>query len=345
MLRASASSPRAAINDVAIALPSQVLTNDELIEGLPINQRILLVRHTGVRCRHIAAPEQTALDLGEEACRKLFATHPQLQEQIDTLIFCTQSADHILPPNACILHGRLRLHASVAAFDLPHACSAFVYAIHLARALVACGAAQHVLVVTADTYSKFIHPLDRSTRLVFGDGAAATWIGATTDERGVMDVVCGTAGEHYDKLLIPAGGCRQVLTDSVRNQEERDGSGNVRSPANIQMMGHDILSFVGSQIPDHVRELLARNELSLDAVDWIVFHQASSVVLDTLTKQLNADPARVIRHLEMVGNTVSASIPIALRAAMDNEQIQRGQIVLLCGFGAGLSWGSALVRW
>src|ERR1700730_11490486 len=101
MLRVPASSPRAAINDVAIAPPSQVLTNDELIEGLPINQRILLVRHTGVRCRHIAAPEQTALDLGEEACRKLFATHPQLQEQIDTLIFCTQSADHILPPNAC----------------------------------------------------------------------------------------------------------------------------------------------------------------------------------------------------------------------------------------------------
>jgi 3-oxoacyl-[acyl-carrier-protein] synthase-3 len=345
MLRASASPPRAAINDVAIALPSQVLTNDELMEGLPKNQRILLVRHTGVLRRHIAAAEQTALDLGEDACRKLFATHPLLHEQVDTLIFCTQSADHILPPNACILHGRLALHASVAAFDLPHACSAFAYAIHLARALVACGSAHHVLVVTADTYSKFIHPLDRSTRMVFGDGAAATWIGTTTDDRGVLDVVCGTLGAHYDKFLIPAGGCRQLLSDSVRNQEQCDGSGNVRSPGNIQMMGHDILSFVSSRIPDHVNELLTRNELSLDAVDWIVFHQASSVVLDTLTKQLDADPAKVLRHLEMVGNTVSASIPITLRAAMDGELIQSGQLVLLCGFGAGLSWGSALVRW
>jgi 3-oxoacyl-[acyl-carrier-protein] synthase-3 len=344
MLRASASPPKAAINDVAVALPSQVLTNDELIEGLPKNQRILLVRHTGVLRRHIAAEGQTALDLGEEACLKLFATHPQLQEQIDTLIFCTQSADHILPSNACILHGRLDLHASVAAFDLPHACSAFVYAIHLARALVACGSANHVLVVTADTYSKFIHPLDRSTRLVFGDGAAATWI-AATDDRGVFDVMCGTAGAHYDKFLIPAGGCRQLLSDSLRNQEQRDGSGNVRSPANIQMMGHDILSFVSSRIPDHVNALLARNALNLDAVDWIVFHQASSVVLDTLTRQLGADPSKVFRHLELVGNTVSASIPIALRAAMDGELIKPGQIVLLCGFGAGLSWGSALVRW
>jgi 3-oxoacyl-[acyl-carrier-protein] synthase-3 len=345
MLRASGSLPKAAINDVAIALPAQVLTNDELLEGLSKNQRILLVRHTGVLRRHVAAADQTALDLGEDACRKLFAAHPQLQEQIDTLIFCTQSADHILPPNACILHGRLGLHASVAAFDLPHACSAFVYAIHLARGLVACGSAHHVLVVTADTYSKFIHPLDRSTRLVFGDGAAATWISATTDDRGVLDVMCGTAGALYDKFLIPAGGCRQLLSDSVRNQEQRDGSGNVRSPANIQMMGHDILSFVTSRIPDHVNALLARNALSLHAVDWIVFHQASSVVLDTLTKQLGADPAKVFRHLEMVGNTVSASIPVALRAAMDSELIKPGQLVLLCGFGAGLSWGSALVRW
>jgi 3-oxoacyl-[acyl-carrier-protein] synthase-3 len=345
MLVTFPSPPRAAISDVAIALPAQVLTNDELMEGLPKNQRILLMRHTGVLRRHIAAVEQTALDLGEEACRKLFAKHPQLQEQIDTLIFCTQSADHILPSNACILHGRLDLHATVAAFDLPLACSAFVYAIHLARALVACGSARHVLVVTADTYSKFIHPLDRSTRLVFGDGAAATWISATNDDRGVFDVMCGTAGAHYDKFLIPAGGCRQVLSDSVRNQELRDSSGNVRSPANIQMMGHDILSFVSSRIPDHVNGLLARNALSLDTVDWIVFHQASSVVLDTLTRQLDADPAKVFRHLEMVGNTVSASIPITLRAAMDSELIKPGQLVLLCGFGAGLSWGSALMRW
>jgi 3-oxoacyl-[acyl-carrier-protein] synthase III len=345
MLRSSASPARAAINDVAVAVPSQVLTNDELTEGLPKNQRILLARHTGVVRRHIAAAEQTALDLGEEACRKLFAVHPELPEQVDTLIFCTQSADHIVPPNSCILHGRLDLHQSVAAFDLPHACSAYIYAIHLARALIAAGSARHVLVVTADTYSKFIHPLDRSTRLVFGDGAAATWLGATTDERGVMDVMCCTAGEHFDKFLIPAGGCRQPLWDSVRNQEQRDSSGNVRTPANIHMLGHDILSFVSSRIPAHISDVLARNDLDLDAVDWFVFHQASSVVLDTLTRLLEADPAKVLRHLESVGNTVSASIPITLRAALDDELIRPGQLVLLCGFGAGLSWGSALVRW
>jgi 3-oxoacyl-[acyl-carrier-protein] synthase-3 len=344
-VQASPSSSRIAINDIAVALPSQVQTNEELFEGVPKNQRILLARHTGIQCRHIATEEQTALDLGEEACRKLFDAHPELAEQIDTLIFCTQSADHIVPPNACILHGRLGLHTSVAAFDLPHACSAYIYAIQLARGLVAAGTATHVLLVTADTYSKFIHPLDRSTRLVFGDGAAATWLGTADSGRGVLDVLCGTAGEQFDRFLIPAGGCRQLLSDSLRKQEQRDSNGNVRTPANIHMQGHEILSFVSSRIPTHIRELLDRNELGVGAVDWIVFHQASSVVLDTLTKLLAADPGKVVRHLERVGNTVSASIPMALRATLDDGLIRPGQLVLLCGFGAGLSWGSALVRW
>lgn len=345
MSRSSAPLSRAAINDVAVALPSQVLTNEEYLEGLSGNKYALLVRHTGVRRRHVAAADQTALDLGEEACRKLFGSHPELPEQVDTLIFCTQSPDHILPPNACILHGRLGLRSSVAAFDLPHACSGYIYAMHLAHALVASGAAMHVLVVTADTYSKFIHPLDRSTRVLFGDGAAATWITGANGDRGVLDVLCGTDGSYFDKFFIPAGGCRCPSSDSLRMGEQRDSSGNVRSPANIHMSGGDILSFVSNRIPPHVNDILSRNDLTIDAVDWIVLHQASSVVLDTLTVMLGADPAKVLRHLENVGNMVSASIPATLRAALDDDLIRPGQLVLLCGFGAGLSWGSALVRW
>src|SRR5262245_52959487 len=343
--RPPAAKARASINGVAVALLSRTLTNNEFIGDLNGRKSALLVRNTGVLERRIAAPDQTALDLGEAACRSLFETHPDLPDQIDTLIFCTQSPDHILPPNACLLHGRLGLNVSVAAFDLPHACSAYIYAIHLAHALIAAGSATNVLVITSDTYSKFIHPLDRSARVLFGDGAAATWLGPSMGERGVLDVVCGTEGKQYDKFVIPAGGCRLPISDSVRLQESRDTSGNVRSPANIHMSGGDILSFVGSKIPPHVKHLLDRNDLTLDAIDWIVFHQASSMVLDTLTGLLEANPAKVLRHLEHVGNTVSASIPIALKAALDEGLIRPGQLLLLCGFGAGLSWGSALVRW
>jgi 3-oxoacyl-[acyl-carrier-protein] synthase-3 len=336
---------RATINAVATALPAQIQTNDEFEEELGEHKFALLVRNTGVLKRHIAAAGQTALDLGEEACRKLFEMHPELPAQIDTLIFCTQSPDHILPPNSCILHGRLGLHESVAAFDLPHACSAYIYAINLAQGLVAAGSASNVLLVTADTYSKLMHPLDRSARVLFGDGAAATWLGACTDERGVLDVACGTDGTRYDKFIVPAGGTRQPFSEAGLSEEVRDRSGNVRTAFNIHMSGGDILSFVGSRIPPHIQNFLARNDLTLDAVDWLVFHQASSVVLDTLTTLLQADPSKVLRHLEQIGNTVSASIPITLNAALDEGKIQPGQLLLLCGFGAGLSWGSALVRW
>jgi 3-oxoacyl-[acyl-carrier-protein] synthase III len=344
-LRVSPTGRRASISAIAVCLPAQILSNDDFMEDLGEHKSALLVRNTGVLERRIAAVGETALDLGEAACRRLFEAHPELPDRVDTLIFCTQSPDHILPPNACILHGRLGLDVSVAAFDLPHACSAYIYGIHLAQGLIAAGSATNVLLVTADTYSKFIHPMDRSARVLFGDGAAATWLGSSTDERGVLDVVCGTDGKRYDKFVVPAGGCRLPLSDAVRSQERRDTSGNVRSPANIHMSGGDILAFVGSRIPPHVQHVLARNGVTLDDVDWIVFHQASSVVLDTLTALLDADPAKVLRHLEAVGNTVSASIPITLRAAMDDGLIRPGQMLLLCGFGAGLSWGSALVRW
>ena len=144
---------------------------------------------------------------------------------------------------------------------------------------------------------------------------------------------------------IPAGGTRQPLSDAMREDEPHDSFGSTRSAANIHMQGHDIFTFVKNRIPEHVNDLLARNQVSVDDIDWFVFHQASSVVLDALTTSLEIVPAKVLRHLETVGNTVSASIPMTLRAALDERRIQPDHLVLLCGFGAGLSWGSALVRW
>lgn len=342
---AAHSSPRAQLRDIAIALPDQVVTNDDLLATISPDKRALMVRHTGVLKRHVAKTEETALDLGEEACRKLFTKYPDLPARVDALIFCTQSADYLLPSNACVLHGRLGLPDTVAAFDLPHACSAYIYAISLVQALIASGAKNHVLVVTADTYSKYIHPQDRSTRLLFGDGAAVTWFAPGDSSGGIMDVVCGTDGRHFDKFWVPAGGCREPLNDALRRHETRDSSGNVRSRADIHMAGRDMFSFVSSRIPAHVRGVLARNDLTVESIDRFVFHQASGVILDSLTQLLDLDPTRVIRHLDDIGNTVSASIPLALRAALDDGRICANQRVLLCGFGAGLSWGSALLTW
>ncbi len=337
-------SVRARIRAVTIALPQSVESNEALLAEVPGHVRDLLMRHGGVSQRHIAGPEQTALDLGAQACLALFAAHPQLPPLIDVLIFCTQTPDYVLPSNSSVLHGRLGLDDRVAAFDLPLACSAYIYAINLANALIASGSAANVLVVTGDTYSKYINPQDRSTRLLFGDGATASWIDQGSADHGVLDVMCGTAGKYFESFMIPAGGCRLPMSDALRI-EQQDSSGNRRTAGQIHMAGRDILSFVSSRIPAHVREFLARNDVPLGDVDWLVFHQASAVTLDSLIRFLNVDPARVIRHLDAVGNTVSSSIPMVLHDALADQRIRPGHVVLLCGFGAGLSWGSALIRW
>lgn len=337
---------RAAIRDVAVALPQATLTTADLLADLPPAKAALLARHAGVKTRHIASPGETALDLGERACRILMDRHPDLAACVDILVFCTQTPDHPLPPNSCALHGRLDLPESVMAFDVPHACSAFVYALQLVHALMVAGMGREALIVTADTYTSLIHPDDRAVRMLFGDGGAATWVSRSDDPgTGLIDSRCGTAGAGLSCFVVPAGGARLAATDAIRAAEATDRSGNRRTPAHIHMDGPAILSFVGARLPGEIRSLLTCNDLTLADLDLVVLHQASAVVLDMLTMLLGVPPARVVRTLEPVGNTVSASIPMALRAALDEGRIVPGRLLLLCGFGAGLSWGSALLRW
>lgn len=333
---------KAQIRDIDVGLPERILSNEDLDKAHPDWNIQLAAQRSGVHARHVAGAEETALDLGYRACRLLMQRNPEMAEQIDVLIFCTQSADYIMPPNACVLHQRLQLPNHVMAFDLNMACSGFVYAMSLAHSMIRSGTARNVLLVNADTYSKFIHPGDRSARVLFGDGAAATWVAADESGRGVCDVCCETDGKLYDKFIIPAGGCRTPKS-SITAQELTDDSGNVRTQEHIQMAGRDILAFVASQIPKHVTGFLRRNELTVNDIDLFVFHQASGMVLDTLTRLLRLDAGKVFRNLENLGNTVSASIPIALRDAIKSEGLSRGDKVLMCGFGVGLSWGSVLL--
>lgn len=334
---------RAVIRDIAAALPEHVVTNARLHAEHPDWNFAALAEKAGVSERRIAAEDETALDLGQRACRALLAANPALGESVDLLIFCTQTPDHVLPPNSCVLHQRLGLAEHVAAFDLSHACSGFIYALSQARAHIAAGLARNVLIVNADTYSKLIHSADRSSRALFGDGAAATWVQASELPKGITDVVCGTAGAGYDKFIVPAGGFRRPRCGTTC-VEKTDESGNVRTAENIYMSGREILAFVNRKIPQHVDDVLSRNQLKRDDIDLYVFHQASAMVLDSLTRLLQLPPAKVFRNMDKIGNTVSASIPLALAEARAAGRLNSPATVLLCGFGAGYSWGSAIVR-
>jgi 3-oxoacyl-[acyl-carrier-protein] synthase-3 len=323
-------------------LPEKILSNAELHDENPNWDMKLVAQRAGVLTRHIAAPGETALDLAVKACEKLFAQQPQWRGQTQAVIFCTQSPDYVMPPNSAVIHKYLRLNENVFAFDINSACSGYIHGLAIARGLISSGLVQNVLLINADTYSKYIHPQDRSARVLFGDGASVSWIEGAPTERGILDIICATSGNDYDKFIIPAGGCRLPKSAETGRLVTND-SGNIRSQEHIHMDGLGVLSFVNSKVPSHVRLILERNRLSVDDIDLFVFHQASKMVIDSLTRLLKLDPQKVFSNLADNGNMVSASIPIALKQALDAGRFKEGSRVLISGFGVGLTWATAII--
>lgn len=334
---------RVAIRDIDYYLPEHFITNEDLQKENPDWDMSPVGKHIGVRKRHIAHDDETALDLAYKACKKLFSKNKDAKDQIDGIIFCTQSEDYILPPNSCILHKMLDLSEDTFAFDFNLACSGYIYGLALARGLIYSGIAKNILLVTGDTYSKYINKSDRSVRALFGDGAAVSWITTSDSNGGIIDIQCSTHGKLYDKFIIPAGGCRMPKSPKTA-VVKADSSGNIRTLENIHMDGMGILVFINSKIPKQVKCVLARNGLTIDDIDLFVFHQASKVALDKLIRLLGIKPEKTYQNLNEVGNTVSASIPIALKDALDEKKISPGDKVLISGFGVGLSWGTAIIE-
>jgi 3-oxoacyl-[acyl-carrier-protein] synthase III len=332
-----------AIEAIASSFPAGRLTNDQLRSRFPEWNFDRLEKRTGVVQRPVAAEGETALDLAERACGELAARGCLRPDEIDALIFCTQSPDYIMPPNSCLLHGRLNLKPEALAFDINLACSGYIYGVQIAAGLLWSGAAKRVLLATADTYSRYIHPGDRSTRSLFGDGGAVSILSSSGQGHRIVDIQCGTSGKNYCKFIIPAGGSRLPRSaDTAR--ETTDESGNVRTQEHIRMDGMGVLSFFNATVPASVKAILARNGLSIDDVDLFVFHQASQLALESLRSALSIPADKMVIDLADTGNLVSASIPVALNRALASGRAKPGQTALLCGFGVGLSWGTALVN-
>lgn len=335
--------PGLIIRDIGYCLPEQVVTNDQLRQEHPDWDMSVVEARAGVVQRRVARADETALDLGLRACEALFAQQPEARERIDAILFCTQCPDYLMPPNAYVLHKALGLPENVFALDYSLACSGYPYGLALAQGLLSAGFAKNILLVTADTYSKYIHPDDRSSRVLFGDAAAASWIASEAAARGIIDIQFAASGARYDKFIIPAGGCRMPRSPATA-LPRTDDSGNVRTLENIRMNGFSILSFVTSEVTRQVKDVLKRNELGADDVALFVFHQASKLALDSLSRVLRLPPEKVYRNLAELGNTVSASIPIVLKDAWTQGLFARGDKLVLCGFGVGLSWSTALIE-
>lgn len=332
------SSPGAEIIAIEYALPSRIETNEELQRLYPQWDMEALASKSGVRQRHIAAPEECASDLAYTACRQLLDETGFRPGDLHGLIVCTQTPDYIMPPTATLLQHRLGLPSSVAAFDYTLACSGYIYGLAMCKAFIESGLMQAILLVNCDTYSKYIRPDDRATRTLFGDGAAATLV--CRGEQGIGPVFLGTDGSGASKFIARGGGCRNGLGSAYASAEE----GPFRGPF-IEMDGFGVLGFVKKEIPPFVSAFLEKAGLPRSQVDLFVFHQASRISLEQVCQLLEIPPEKTFTNFDLIGNTVSASIPIAIREAWQAGKIRAGMNSVLVGFGVGLSWGGAIMRW
>lgn len=329
------------IKSIEYYLPEKIVTNEDLQKENPGWNLDKVVEKSGVLQRHIAGENETAYDLSVKACDKLFQTNDK--NDIDGIIYCTQSPDYIMPSNSFLLHNYLNMESRVFAFDFNHACTGYIYGLAMANAFVKAGMAKKILLINADTYSKYISRKDRSTRVLFGDGAAVTILEESNEKKGIIDIELGSFGTGCYKFWIPAGGSRLAKTDST-SVEIEDDIGNIRSQNDIIMDGFGVWSFINSVVPKQINRLLKKNNIEKKDINKYIFHQASKMTLESIMKLMKLDEEQVFINIQNIGNTVSASIPIAIKDAIDQDKISIGSSVILSGFGVGLSYGTILMK-
>lgn len=328
------------IKSIAYYLPQTVVTNEDLIKDFPEWSVEKIASKVGVIKRHVAAATETATDLAVNAAEVLFARGEVSKEDIDFVLLCTQSPDYLLPTSACIAQNRLGLRTSIGALDFNLGCSGYVYGLSLAKGLIYGGIARNVLLLTAETYNKHLHPRDKGNRTIFGDAATATVV-STEGIAEIRNFSLGTDGSGYENLMIKSGGTR---FPEKQNDLTFDENGNPHSSDYLFMNGSEIFTFTLDNVPPLVKDTLRQNEMEKEDVNLFVFHQANKYMLDFLRKKIKIAPEFFYNCLANYGNTVSNTIPIALCNALDDGSIKSGSKVMIAGFGVGYSWGGTVLN-
>ena len=328
---------KAYIQDIAYYLPTTVLTNEQIAERFPEWSAEKVAGKVGITERHIAADNETATDMAQKAAQQLFAQGVD-KSQIDFVLLCTQSSDYFLPSSACILQDKLGLSKDCGAFDFNLGCSGYEYGLAVAKGLIVAGIAKNILLLTAETYTKYIHPQDKGNMTIFGDGASATLV-STEGFAQIGEVVVGTDGSGAENLIVRSLAARNK---ALMNDAQSDEDGNIASGDHLYMHGGNVFNFTADVVPDMVEKLLKKSGLQQDDVNLWVFHQANKYMINYLRKLLDIDKDKFYIFMEKVGNTVSSTIPIALCEARKEDRLHGH--VLLAGFGVGLSWGGVMLK-
>lgn len=328
---------RSYIKAISYYLPKTVVTNDELIKEFPEWTVEKIASKVGVSERHIAADDETAGDMALRAAEKLFTEYNINKATIDMVVLCTQSPDYFLPSTACIIQGKLGLEERCGSFDINLGCSGYEYGLAIAKGFIIAGISTNVLLLTAETYNKHIHPKDKGNRTIFGDAATATLV-STEGFALIGEFILGSDGNKADKLIHKTGGWRQL---APANDYMLDENLNTHSSDYLFMDGKAIFDFTADAVPTLVKDTMKINSTNMIDINLFVFHQANRFMINYLRKLIGIDKDKFYIYLEKVGNTVSSTVPIALREAQ-NEGKLKGK-VLIAGFGVGLSYGATVL--
>ncbi len=331
---------KAYIKGLSYYLPEKIITNADIVSQFPEWTVDKIISKIGILKRHVASENETASDLAVKASEKLIAEYNIDKSTIDYVIFVTQSPDYILPTTACIIQDRLGLSTSIGAIDINQGCSGFIVGLSIAKGLIYAGIAKNILLLTAETYSKYIHPKDKGNMTIFGDAAAATWV-TTEGFAEIKNFSFGTDGRGAENLIVKTGAQR---FNKPKNDLTFDEKGNPKSSDYLFMDGSAILNYTLDYIPPLLDDTLIKNNLEKKDVDLFVFHQANKFIMELLRKKLRIEDAKFYRSFENTGNTVSSTIPIALKDALIENAINTQSKVLIAAQGLGYSWGGAVLE-
>ncbi len=331
---------KAYIKGLSYYLPKKVVTNEELMMEFPEWSVEKVSQKVGVKARHLAADNETAGDMAENAARKLFDEYDISPSEIDFVMLCTQSPDYFLPSTACVLQDRLGIPTTSGAFDYNLGCSGCIYGIAVAKGLITAGIAKNVLLLTAETYNKYIHPSDKSNRSIFGDGAAACLI-STEGFAEIGEFSLGTDGSGANNLIVKTGASRQKTATGIYREDEE---GHVWYDDYLYMNGGNVFNFTLDVVPSMMKEILEKNDMEKNQIDYYVFHQANKFMLNTIRKICVLPKEKFYVNLTETGNTISSTVFIGLKQNIDTGVIKSGMTVMITGFGVGLSWGGTILN-
>lgn len=326
------------IDALAYAVPSIQHTAADLSELTGADERFIREK-IGLSTRYVLGEGETGVSLSVEACRSLFEKVPGLEKEVDLLICVTQTPDRKIPQNSAILAHELGLATSVASFDISLGCSGYVYALKVAEGFLMATGGKNAVIVTCDPYSRIIEPSDKDTNCIFGDAAAATAFSLGEGRGRIIATDFGTNGEEGDAIRVPKGGGAYPLIGIGAQQPveiERDGH-------RLHMQGRAVFNFVNSVVPESIDRCLKTAGVGLEQIDLFALHQGSRYMLQAMARRIGIPEDKLLINIDRFGNTVSSSIPMLLSDA-DDEGSLNGKLVMISGFGVGLSWGTAILQ-